>query len=91
MARRYGAKGIDGLVGLIRQRQDQGVLRAVTEAMTTNETLFFRDTKPFEQLRRLILPSMQEARAAKRALRIWCAASSSGPAAGWFPTPRARR
>jgi chemotaxis protein methyltransferase CheR len=77
VARKYGVKTIDDLVGLLRQRRDPGVVRAITEAMTTNETLFFRDTKPFEQFRRVVLPMLRQARSDKR-IRIWCAASSSG-------------
>ena len=46
--------------------------------MTTNETFFFRDKVPFENLRETILPMMLQARASRRALRIWCAASSTG-------------
>lgn len=57
---------------------DQALAVAVIEAMTTNETLFFRDTTPFKHFRELILPAMLKARAAERSLRIWCAAASSG-------------
>src|SRR5689334_24147142 len=46
--------------------------------MTTNETFFFRDKIPFDHLREAIIPAMAQARAARRALRIWCAASSTG-------------
>jgi len=48
------------------------------EAMTTNETSFFRDTKPFTLFQETVLPHMIQARAAKKTIRIWCAASSSG-------------
>ena len=46
--------------------------------MTTNETFFFRDKIPFDHLREAIIPALVQARAARRALRIWCAASSTG-------------
>ena len=46
--------------------------------MTTNETFFFRDKIPFDHLREAVLPALAQARAARRALRIWCAASSTG-------------
>ena len=46
--------------------------------MTTNETFFFRDKIPFDHLRETILPALLQARASRRALRIWCAASSTG-------------
>src|SRR5207253_10775195 len=48
------------------------------EAMTTNETVFFRDKLPFDHLKEAVLPALVQARAARRSLRIWCAASSTG-------------
>jgi chemotaxis protein methyltransferase CheR len=62
----------------MRSRPDEKLLRDVVEAMTTNESFFFRDTKPFDQLRTLVLPRMLKNRAQARHLRIWCAACSSG-------------
>jgi chemotaxis protein methyltransferase CheR len=50
----------------------------VVEAMTTNETFFFRDKVPFDHLRGTILPELLQARASRRSLRIWCAAASTG-------------
>jgi chemotaxis protein methyltransferase CheR len=50
----------------------------VVEAMTTNETFFFRDKIPFDHLKETVLPAFVQARAARRSLRIWCAASSTG-------------
>ena len=50
----------------------------VVEAMTTNETFFFRDKIPFDHLKEAILPALVQSRASRRALRIWCAASSTG-------------
>ncbi|MDX2104709.1 MAG: chemotaxis protein CheR [Alphaproteobacteria bacterium] len=78
VARKIGVKGLDELVVKLRQRSDASLERLVVEAMTTNETLFFRDTKPFEQLTRLVLPNLLEKRAAKRQIRVWCAAASTG-------------
>jgi chemotaxis protein methyltransferase CheR len=78
VARRFGAKSLDEFVTAVRKQADQERLRAITDAMTTNETLFFRDTKPFEQFKRMVLPHLLQARASQRAVRIWCAASSSG-------------
>jgi len=46
--------------------------------MTTNETLFFRDGRPFQQFADAILPRLIDARASRRRLRIWCAAASTG-------------
>lgn len=78
VARRLGVANTEALVALVRQGSDPAVLRAVTEAMTTNETQFFRDKKPFEQFRRTVLPRLLANRTARRSIRIWCAASSSG-------------
>jgi len=50
----------------------------VVEAMTTNETFFFRDKVPFDHLRETMIPALLQARAARRSLRIWCAAGSTG-------------
>lgn len=77
VARKRGLKGLDELVQGLRQR-DETLAREITEAMTTNESFFFRDVKPFDQFRDVVLPYMVQARAGKRALRIWSAASSSG-------------
>jgi chemotaxis protein methyltransferase CheR len=54
------------------------VEKAVINAMTTNETLFFRDKQPFDVLKDMILPKLVRARPGKDRLRIWCAACSSG-------------
>ena len=54
------------------------LIAQVVEAMTTNETFFFRDKIPFDHFRNTIMPEMLNARAARRSLRIWCAAGSTG-------------
>jgi chemotaxis protein methyltransferase CheR len=77
LARRAGLPGIAELVQKIRAGADT-LTSEVVEAMTTNETFFFRDKIPFDHLREAILPALVKARASRRALRIWCAASSSG-------------
>jgi chemotaxis protein methyltransferase CheR len=50
----------------------------VVEAMTTNETFFFRDKVPFDHFRDHIMPEIIKARANRRSVRIWCAAGSTG-------------
>ncbi|MDG4602229.1 MAG: protein-glutamate O-methyltransferase CheR [Defluviicoccus sp.] len=69
---------IAGLVARMRSVRDEQLIRDVVEAMTTNESLFFRDGKPFELLRTVILPRIVAARPKERPLRIWSAACSSG-------------
>jgi chemotaxis protein methyltransferase CheR len=78
IARMAGASSLEDLVGLLRVDRTPQLHRAVAEAMTINETSFFRDGKPFDTLRETILPRLIENRAAERRLRIWSAASSTG-------------
>ncbi len=78
VAREAGFASIDDLVTSIRRDQGTPLLRRVVEAMTTNETLFFRDVHPFEALRTQLVPELLRARSADRTLRIWCAAASTG-------------
>lgn len=78
LARRVGLPGISELVQKAKAGSAEALIWEVVEAMTTNETFFFRDKIPFEHLRDTMLPALMQARAARRALRIWCAASSTG-------------
>jgi len=78
LARRVGMPGISELVQKAKTGSAETLIGEVVEAMTTNETFFFRDKIPFEHLRDTMLPALLQARAARRALRIWCAASSTG-------------
>lgn len=77
LARRAGLPGIAELVAKIKTGAET-LTSEVVEAMTTNETFFFRDKIPFDHLRDAILPALVQARASRRVLRIWCAASSTG-------------
>jgi chemotaxis protein methyltransferase CheR len=77
LARRIGLSGITDLVAKLKGSGD-ALTAEVVEAMTTNETFFFRDKIPFDHLREAVLPALVQARAGRRALRIWCAASSTG-------------
>lgn len=78
VARLAGASSLTALVSILRSAQPAHLHRAVAEAMTINETSFFRDVRPFEALRTKILPKLIGARAAQRRLRIWSAACSTG-------------
>lgn len=61
-----------------RMRVDPSLEREVVEAMTTNETLFFRDGRPFDHLRDVMLPMLHASRPKGMTLRIWSAAASTG-------------
>ena len=77
LARKASLPGIPELVQKMKSGAD-ALTTEVVEAMTTNETFFFRDKIPFDHLKEAVLPALVQARAARRALRIWCAASSTG-------------
>jgi chemotaxis protein methyltransferase CheR len=78
VARKRGLKGLDDLVDTIRRTRPEPLISDVTEAMTTNESFFFRDTKPFDLFRNHALPHFLAARSGKKFFRIWCAAASTG-------------
>jgi chemotaxis protein methyltransferase CheR len=77
LARKSSLQGIPELVQKMRNGAD-ALTGEVVEAMTTNETFFFRDKIPFDHLKEAVIPALVQARAARRSLRIWCAASSTG-------------
>ncbi|WP_027577508.1 protein-glutamate O-methyltransferase CheR [Bradyrhizobium sp. WSM1743] len=77
LARKAGLSGIADLVQKLQAGSRQ-LITDVVEAMTTNETFFFRDKVPFEHFRDHIMPEIIKARAGKRSVRIWCAAGSTG-------------
>ena len=76
--RKYQLATLDDLVARLRKQLDKSLLYDVTQAMTTNETYFFRDQKPFDQFRQFIMPKMLEQNKHFRTLRIWSAAAASG-------------
>ena len=77
VARRAGLADLCELVGRLR-RADEKLAVEVVEAMTTNESFFFRDKVPFEHFRDTIMPALLAARSGQRRIRIWCAAASTG-------------
>jgi chemotaxis protein methyltransferase CheR len=77
LARRAGLPGLSELVQKLKGGAE-ALTAEVVEAMTTNETFFFRDKVPFDHLKATIMPELLQARASRRSLRIWCAASSTG-------------
>lgn len=79
LVRKEGIESIDALLSQLRVGGSLCELHGkIVEAMTTNETSFFRDGHPFEALRRFVLPELLRLRAKEKRLRIWCAAASTG-------------
>lgn len=78
VARSRGLSSVSELVVELQSRREPELLDLVVEAMTTNETSFFRDVTPFQVMEKDLLPALLEARRARRSLRIWCGACSSG-------------
>lgn len=78
LAKPKGINTLSELVSNLRVKPDEVFLREITEAMTTNESMFFRDIKPFEQFRKIALPKIMEANAGSKKIRIWSAACSNG-------------
>ena len=78
IVRDNGMKSIVELVGELRKPFNNELAQQVVEAMTTNETSFFRDLHPFNALKDKVLPELIQKRASKRSLVIWSNACSSG-------------
>lgn len=77
LARKLGLASSADVIQKLKMR-DAVVERDVVDAMTTNETSFFRDVTPFDALKKTVIPDLLVKRAAERRLSIWCAASSTG-------------
>ncbi len=78
LARAQGDPDIDTYVERARRQPGGPVVREIVEALTTNETSWFRDREPYEALRTPVLPGLVAARTSTRRLRVWSAACSSG-------------
>ncbi len=78
IVRKQNLKSINDLCALLRANSQPKITQEITEAMTTNETFFFRDATPFKLLKEKILPPLIEERKASRQLSFWSAAASSG-------------
>jgi chemotaxis protein methyltransferase CheR len=78
IVRKQGLGGLHELVAVLKSSGASKLAVEVVEAMTTNETFFFRDKLPFDHFREVVLPTLMAARANQKRLRIWCAAASSG-------------
>ena len=78
LLRNQGMTHLEELVQHLKLRKNSTLERSIAEAMTINETSFFRDGRPFELLRTELLPKLIESRRHARGLRFWSAACSTG-------------
>lgn len=78
LAQREGLTTIQDLIAKMRADRSNGLQQKVVDAMTTNETSFFRDIHPFETFKKIIIPDVMAKRASIKELNIWVGASSSG-------------
>ncbi len=77
VARREGFASVSALLASLRTKRDEKLMTVVTDAMTTNETFFFRDKAPFDQFKSDVLPALSKTRM-NGDIKIWCAACSTG-------------
>jgi chemotaxis protein methyltransferase CheR len=78
VARAVGAPSVAEFLADLQRRPNQDHQRRIIDALTTNETSWFRDREPFTALTDVVLPELVKSRASTRKLRVWSAASSSG-------------
>lgn len=78
VAKKHGFASLDAMGVALRGIPPDPLVKDIVEAMTTNETSFFRDGKPFDIFKQTVLPHMSKTRGASRKIRLWCAAASSG-------------
>lgn len=78
LAKRNGFVSIDEFIQAVKGKTKQGMEAQLVEAMTTNETSFFRDIHPFEALRKTLFPEIRTRNAIPKTMNIWSAACSSG-------------
>ncbi len=78
IVRQLGLESIDDLCALIQLSRHPDVGQHVVEAMTTNETYFFRDPSQYDAIRTVLLPQLIEDRGETKTLRFWSAACSTG-------------
>lgn len=78
VARHNDLDGIPAVIARLRRGDMPALEDAVVEAMTTNESYFFRDKAPFETFVQVMLPAIDAARPAGQPIRVWCAAASTG-------------
>ena len=78
VARQVGAASVGEFLANLQRRPNPADQRRIIDALTTNETSWFRDREPFSALTDVVLPELVRTRGANRSVRFWSAASSSG-------------
>ena len=78
VSRKHGFANLEAMTMSLRGVTKPDLIKDIIEAMTTNETSFYRDSKPFDQFRDIIIPHLIKTRSTTKKVRIWCAAASSG-------------
>jgi chemotaxis protein methyltransferase CheR len=78
LAKKQGLMDVPSLISKVRDQGNVPLRELMVEAMTTNETSFFRDRHPFDAMRDKVLPELIESRKATKSLRVWCGAASTG-------------
>ncbi len=78
IAKKYTHTSVEAMGAALSISPDPKIVNEIVEAMTTNETFFFRDTRPFDIFKTVVMPYMAEARTNQRKFRLWSAAASSG-------------
>jgi chemotaxis protein methyltransferase CheR len=78
VVRKAGLSSLSELAAMLRTMPLSPLTTTVVEAMTTNESFFFRDKLPFDHFRDVVMPALLAARAQEKHIRIWCAAAATG-------------
>jgi len=78
VARKAGLASLGELIRQLKAAAVSPLATTVIEAMTTNESFFYRDKAPFEHFSNFVMPALMKARAAERQIRIWCMAAATG-------------
>ncbi len=78
ISKKHGYDSLEAMTMALRALNNPDLINDIVEAMTTNETSFFRDSRPFDTFKDAVLPYLLEKKKTERRLRIWSAACSSG-------------
>ena len=78
LARKNSMTSLAELIAKLKEPYSASLASDVVDAMTTNETFFFRDKVPFDHFRATVIPALIEARAREKRIRIWCTAAATG-------------